>query len=296
MDRIEDETLKYLYFMRIEVGAPPPVPYPELMDEEEEEEEEEAEEQDRSIPSPAEIAAKQREAQQAVVDLTRNIQRKKDRELSQLQFTGGENSTDASQTEEWPEGWAQRIVPLRERKEVQEMSRSRSLIVASLLTAASFAAVDHDGAIWSEYGLVHTESGTRARSNGALTYTAYRMKDLTGALAAWEWQRSPQGTSCEQAAYCTRDGNRTVIFDDNYVVVFNDPAPKKADVDGVLEGLPNRRDGALPAILTFLPRQGLVRDSARYLLGAASLSSFAGEIGTTDPGFCGRSRGPSRRV
>ncbi len=32
MDRIEDETIKFLYFMRIEAGAPP-MPYPE--DEEE---------------------------------------------------------------------------------------------------------------------------------------------------------------------------------------------------------------------------------------------------------------------
>jgi preprotein translocase subunit SecA len=94
MDRIEDETLKYLYFMRIEVGAPPPVPYPEIEEEEDESEEQgEAEEaQEPPQPSPAEIEARQREAQKSVVDLTRNIQRKKDRELAQLQFTGsGQN-------------------------------------------------------------------------------------------------------------------------------------------------------------------------------------------------------------
>jgi preprotein translocase subunit SecA len=88
MDRIEDETLKYLFFMRIEMGAPPPVPYPEI-EEEEYEEESEPQALEPPQPSPAEIAARQREAERSVVDLTRNIQRKKDRELAQLQFAGG---------------------------------------------------------------------------------------------------------------------------------------------------------------------------------------------------------------
>ncbi|MCU1294081.1 MAG: protein translocase subunit secA, partial [Bryobacterales bacterium] len=88
MDRIEDETLKYLFFMRIEMGAPPPVPYPEI-EEEEYEEGSEPQTLEPPQPSPAEIAARQREAERSVVDLTRNIQRKKDRELAQLQFAGG---------------------------------------------------------------------------------------------------------------------------------------------------------------------------------------------------------------
>ncbi len=107
-------------------------------------------------------------------------------------------------------------MPLRKRKEVQEMSRSCSLAIAFLALVASLSA-DQDQALWKEYGLVQTNSGT----SGKLNYTAYRMKDLTGALAAWEWQRSPQGKACDQAPYCTQDGNRTVVFDDNYVVVFN---------------------------------------------------------------------------
>jgi preprotein translocase subunit SecA len=94
MDRIEDETIKYLYFMRIEFGAPPPVPYPEL---EEDEDEEDDEIEAPQEPSAAEIEAKRREAQQSVLDLTRNIQRKKDRELSQLQFSGAQNGSTPQQ-------------------------------------------------------------------------------------------------------------------------------------------------------------------------------------------------------
>jgi preprotein translocase subunit SecA len=79
MDRIEDETIKFLYFMRIESGTDNvPVPYPEPPDDEDEDGAQAA------IP----IDAPRREAQQAVTDLTRNIQRKKDKELAELQFSG----------------------------------------------------------------------------------------------------------------------------------------------------------------------------------------------------------------
>jgi hypothetical protein len=135
--------------------------------------------------------------------------------------------------------------------------------------------------VWSEYGLVHTEAGKQ----GKLSYTAYRFKDLTGALAAWEWQRSPEGKPCDQAAYCTQDGARTIVFQDNYLLVFNRPNPPKPAMDAVIAALPGKTDTELPAILTFIPRQGLVPDSARYVLGKESLSAFAPELAGTDPGF-----------
>ncbi|MBV9158383.1 MAG: SEC-C domain-containing protein, partial [Acidobacteriaceae bacterium] len=98
MDRIEDETIKFLYFMRIQFGemggmTGVPVPYPEPPDEEEGEETPELE----AGPSPADIEAKQREAQQSVIDLTRNIQRKKDKELAELQFSGNGAGTQSPQ-------------------------------------------------------------------------------------------------------------------------------------------------------------------------------------------------------
>jgi preprotein translocase subunit SecA len=84
MERIEDETIRYLYFMRIESGNVP-LPYPEL---EESDEDDEAE----TLPElpAADMEAQRREAQQSVIDLTKHIQRKKDRELAELQFSGGE--------------------------------------------------------------------------------------------------------------------------------------------------------------------------------------------------------------
>ena len=100
MDRIEDETIRYLFFLQVTQrarsaaspdgdgdsggsGRPRPVlPFsPDGEDEDEEEEDEEA--------LVAANAEQRRAAQTAVEDFTRNIQRKKDKEMAELQFVGG---------------------------------------------------------------------------------------------------------------------------------------------------------------------------------------------------------------
>ena len=87
MERIEDETIRYLFFLRIETsGGDVPVPYPEPEDDEDDESEEEAE--------LAAVAA-QREAERSVLDLTRNIQRKKEKELAAMQLGGGGEPSSA---------------------------------------------------------------------------------------------------------------------------------------------------------------------------------------------------------
>jgi preprotein translocase subunit SecA len=83
--------------MRVEFGGPSeggdgfgdnvPLPYPTN---EEGDEEAEAESEPELVA--ANVQAQQREAQQSVLDLTRNIQKKKDRELAGLQFTGGDGT------------------------------------------------------------------------------------------------------------------------------------------------------------------------------------------------------------
>ncbi len=90
MDRIGDETLRYLFFLQVDDGGRggrPVMPFPEEEFEEEEEEE------------PEVVAAVSREqrtaAQTSLQDFTRNIQRKKEKEMAELQFVGGEASSGA---------------------------------------------------------------------------------------------------------------------------------------------------------------------------------------------------------
>jgi hypothetical protein len=170
-----------------------------------------------------------------------------------------------------------------QRKEIQKMPRGRSLVLATLAAVVflSTTLLGDDQALWAEYGLVH--SGTLQQ--GTLKITTYEMKDPTGALAAWEWQRSPNGKTCDLAPACNQDGNRTVASDLNYLLVIEGGAPQKAQVTEIINSLPNKRDSSLPAILTFLPQHGMVANSARYILGPASLSAFAPELPSAKSGF-----------
>jgi preprotein translocase subunit SecA len=86
MDRIEDETIRYLFFLQITQGpsrAAPVLPFPTDEDEEEEVEE----------PEPDVSAQQKAAAQASIQDFTRNIQRKKEKEMAELQFVGGDGSS-----------------------------------------------------------------------------------------------------------------------------------------------------------------------------------------------------------
>ena len=81
--RIADETIRYLFFLQVADDRRPALPFAAQEDEEEEEPE-----------AVAAVSAQQRQAAQAsLLDFTRNIQRKKERELAELQFVGGDSSS-----------------------------------------------------------------------------------------------------------------------------------------------------------------------------------------------------------
>jgi preprotein translocase subunit SecA len=84
MDRIEDETVRYLYFLQVNTGTGPVMPFPE------EDEDDEVEQ-----PKPDVNEQQRQAAKQTMEDFTRNIQRKKERELADLNFVGGDGSTTA---------------------------------------------------------------------------------------------------------------------------------------------------------------------------------------------------------
>jgi len=97
MDRIEDETLRYLFFLQIsrgdDPGSPGPAPVLPFPTDEDGDEEEE----DDEVTQHAAVAEQQkRAAQSAVQDMTKKMQRDKDKELAELQFVGGDGSPAAN--------------------------------------------------------------------------------------------------------------------------------------------------------------------------------------------------------
>ncbi len=86
IERIEDETVRFLFFLqRVEEGGRPNLPYPDIDDYEDDE--------DGGEQEPVAVASQpSREAQNAALDFTKNIQRKKEKELAELTFAGGDGS------------------------------------------------------------------------------------------------------------------------------------------------------------------------------------------------------------
>jgi preprotein translocase subunit SecA len=92
MDRIEDETIRFLFFMQPYEGSAPPVPYPEI----DEDEEEAPVEVHAGTNGDSGTSHDVKAAQQSFVDVTRNIQKKKDKELAAIEFGGSDGSTAAN--------------------------------------------------------------------------------------------------------------------------------------------------------------------------------------------------------
>jgi hypothetical protein len=166
------------------------------------------------------------------------------------------------------------------------MLRSSQLVFPFVVLASSLlcgAGVESSltPELWKEYGLV--EQSTQVQ--GKLTATTYRMKDLTGALAAWQSMRLPGSRSCDLAIFCSEDPGRVLVQDGNYVLEFRGIRPTKEQVGASVASLAHKHDSSLPAILTFLPAQGRVANSGRYLLGPVSLRSFAAPLVNAKPGF-----------
>ncbi len=95
MDRIEDETVRYLYFLRFEQNASVPgFSGDDYLDEEQEAEEERKRAETRRLAEEMQRQA----AQSAVQDMTRKIQRQHEKELAELQMTGSASAGTVSQT------------------------------------------------------------------------------------------------------------------------------------------------------------------------------------------------------
>ncbi len=280
MDRIEDETIRYLFFLQVTTGGPgesgngggpgglPERPKPVLPFSDEDEEDDEDEDEEALVTASSE---ERRAAQSTVENFTRNIQRKKDKEMAELQFVGGGDATaEKKQAVTSQKGRPQRSLPLRQRQEIQEMPRSLILAVVFVSSAcaaiwpdrlgdyqrksASDISADAHGQSAAEFGLEAIENA----DYGSFQVTASRFKDTTGAYAAA--LDSPAGF---------RVGN--------YLVTCQGKCPK--DLPQLVDAsLPQVSHTSVPTLDTYLPSKNLLPRSERYILGPVGLKANAPDI------------------
>jgi hypothetical protein len=156
-------------------------------------------------------------------------------------------------------------------------------------TATAPVALDHQ-AVWNEYGLQASEQSTFELAGKQLHVEAYRLQDSTGALAAWQWKR-PAGTHAADAKHqelsklTAQSENGLTIALGNHLLLFQGYIPTADELANVFRSLPRQQSGPLPTLPTYLPAEGLIPNSERYVIGPASLALFSPEVNAATVAF-----------
>jgi hypothetical protein len=134
--------------------------------------------------------------------------------------------------------------------------------------------VHRNAAVWEEYGLREVETAQYEGAAAKFTATAYHLQDPTGALAAFEWLRPTDSKPSALAKLAAETATGTILVHGNYVLSFEDYHPTNAQLTTVVENLKQVDTSPLPSLVDYLPAQGLIPNSERYIEGPAGLAQF----------------------
>jgi len=139
-----------------------------------------------------------------------------------------------------------------------------------------------DAALYKEFGFLggeqaqYTSSGKDPEKR--FTISAWRLGDSTGALALFEVQRPELATPAKLAALSARTPEGAVFAYGNYVFRISGEVPEQKNLELLFVQLPRLDQAPLPALIGYLPQEGLIPNSERYILGPASLARFEPRI------------------
>ncbi|HLK49629.1 MAG TPA: DUF6599 family protein [Bryobacteraceae bacterium] len=131
-----------------------------------------------------------------------------------------------------------------------------------------------DQPLWDELGLRDSETAVYENGKAKFTATVYRLVDTTASLAAFDWRRPKDAKPSKLAnlAAETRDG--LVLVRGNYLVETSGYKPSADEINPVLDTLLDVDGTPLPTLPSFLPSDGLVPNSERYITGPVALQKF----------------------
>lgn len=189
---------------------------------------------------------------------------------------------------------------LRQRKEIQEMLRRLRFDFAWVWLATAGLALGQsalwpdqfgqfrkvasqpvtltDRALWEEYGFQQAEQAEYVSDAARFRSRAYRLKDPTGAMAAFQWQRPAKARPSKLGSLAVETADGALLAYGNYLFDFQGYKPQVAELEALFDRLPRLDQSALPTLPSYLPTAQLIANSERYVLGPESLSKFAPEI------------------
>ncbi len=126
--------------------------------------------------------------------------------------------------------------------------------------------------VWQEYGLLESEAADYTGPSGRFTGSAWRFRDPTGAMAAFEWQRPAGSTPSAVGPLAVETPSTLLVAFHNYLLGFGGWKPDGDALAPLLETLPLVDQSALPTLPGYMPAANRVANSERYVLGPASLA------------------------
>ncbi len=135
-----------------------------------------------------------------------------------------------------------------------------------------------DRQLWDEYGLKSAEAATYDNGTDKLNVTAWQLQDTTASMSAFEWQRPSGAKASTAASMAAETPDSLLVVHGNYLFSFAGTKPGKPELDALFQSLKNVDATSLPVLAGYLPSDGLVPNSERYVTGPTGLSRFDGVI------------------
>jgi len=142
-----------------------------------------------------------------------------------------------------------------------------------------------DRAVWDDYGLKASETASYKSDRGNFTVTAWQLRDPTGALAAFDWQRPATAKPSKLAPLAATIPDGLLVTEGQYLLEFAGYQPTAGELAAVVQSLKNVDTTLLPLLPGYLPTEDHVPNSGRYITGPASLARFLPAISPSVAGF-----------
>jgi hypothetical protein len=158
-------------------------------------------------------------------------------------------------------------------------------IGGSIQTSPDPAAADPTNpAVLKEYGFTDFAAGTYTRDDGRkLTLRAARFGDASGAYGAFTFYKQPEMLNEKIGDQGSSLNNRVLFYRGNVLVdaLFDKlSVMSAAELRELASDIPMPQGGArnLPSLPTYLPKQAYVKNTAKYIVGPATLDKIGSPI------------------
>jgi len=131
-----------------------------------------------------------------------------------------------------------------------------------------------DAMVWSEYGLQEAERATYEKGAVKFTATGWRVGDSTAAMAVFQWQKPGGWGPSTLTEFAVENGTNAYFAFGNYLVLLEGHIPEEDDRQILFVQFPRLERAPAPILSTYLPAEGLIPGSPRYVIGPVSLEKF----------------------